>query len=650
MLQYLQIGNRLRSRFRRILKICGLVILGLVLTLKLPAKKEDKLFSLEKDKKETKKEKSQTPSPVAEIKFYAVENDYRPVANPQTLATYSTGEITETELFLYLLLTGKDSPALFYDYVNSTDFNLRGEMAKKIREYLQEIAYYKLLAQQRGWGLTPRTGLELKKLRVRLHPLYDYVWVDQVLKPQVKVLDEDIKLYYQQHINEFKHPEQVRVQTIYLKAPANKPLEERLKVRRKLEEIYQQIQAGEDFGELAKKYSEAKSAPQGGELPLFSRGVYPKEFEEVAFSLEPGQISMIQDFKDGFYILRCLEKIPPRDLTLEQASPHILTKLQQTQLKLRHNYELKKLLEESAPVIDTINFEFRAEDYPVVKVQKFQLTKAELLSLFPQIYKGMLLDMNYLKKVAHQVATYETIAQYCERQKLTTGNKLLELGGFFTNILLDGEAVEQEQIKTKLQISEQDERNYYEQHKAELGAADFYYLYQFVGEVKNPEKYSADEMAKQMKLLRQKIEDFLAKQKVELANKKLSLLEAALKGEQQKLAEPGALPQAQEIVNAVKALEDEQFSFSVKDMGFININDLPQIKDLVRGLTAAEFSNVSQNEQYFVWFYVADVKTELPFEKLKPVVFLRLLDERRQNAMKELREKILATANINFLF
>ncbi|MCX7767249.1 MAG: peptidyl-prolyl cis-trans isomerase, partial [Candidatus Sumerlaeia bacterium] len=372
-----------------------------------------------------------------------------------------------------------------------------------------------------------------------------------------------------------------------------------------------------------------------------SRGVYPKEFEAVAFSLDPGQISMIQDSADGFYILRCLEKIPPRDLTLEQARPQILTKLQQSQLKLRHNYELKKLLEEYAPVIDTINFEFRAEDYPVVKVQKFQLTKAEILTLFPQIYKGMLLDVNYLKKVSHRVAIYETIAQFCERQKLTTGNKLLELGGFFSSCLMDGEAVEQEQIKANLQFTEQDERKYYEQHKSEFGGADFYYLYQFVGEVKNPEKYSADELANQMKLLRRKIEDFLAKQKVELANKKLSLLEAALKGEQQKLAEQTALLQVKDIITAVKALEDEQFSFSVKDAGFVNINDFPQIKDLVRGLTADEFSNIYQDEQCFIWFYVAEVKSGLPFEKLKPIVFLRLLDERRQNAMKELKEKIL---------
>ncbi|MCX7766946.1 MAG: peptidylprolyl isomerase, partial [Candidatus Sumerlaeia bacterium] len=269
MLQYLQMRNRLRISLSRVLKLCGLVMLGLIITLRLTAKEEDKIFSLEKDKKEAQKEKPKTVLPaITEIKYYALENDYRPFTTPQTLATYTTGEINETELFFYLLLTGKDSPALFHEYINSTDFNLRAEMSKKIREHLQDIAYYKVLAQQRGSGLTPRTGLELKKLRVRLHPLYDYIWVDQVLKPQVKVLEEDIKLYYQQHINEFKHPEQIRVQTIYLKAPADKPLEERLKVRRKLEEIYQQIQAGADFGELAKKYSEAKSASQGGGLPL----------------------------------------------------------------------------------------------------------------------------------------------------------------------------------------------------------------------------------------------------------------------------------------------------------------------------------------------------------------------------------------------
>lgn len=70
-------------------------------------------------------------------------------------------------------------------------------------------------------------------------------------------------------------------------------------------EIKEKIDNGENFEELAKKYSEdTGSAANGGALGAFGKGQMVKEFEEVAFSLGEGEISDIVKSQYGYHIIK----------------------------------------------------------------------------------------------------------------------------------------------------------------------------------------------------------------------------------------------------------------------------------------------------------------------------------------------------------
>ena len=74
-------------------------------------------------------------------------------------------------------------------------------------------------------------------------------------------------------------------------------------------DIQNKLKAGEDFSDLARKFSEDPgSAANGGTLGFVSRGTLVKEFEEVAFALEPGQISDIVQTQFGFHIIQLIER------------------------------------------------------------------------------------------------------------------------------------------------------------------------------------------------------------------------------------------------------------------------------------------------------------------------------------------------------
>ncbi len=71
------------------------------------------------------------------------------------------------------------------------------------------------------------------------------------------------------------------------------------------EDIIEQINAGERFEELAKKYSTCPSRKKGGSLGEFGRGKMVREFEQAAFSLQKGQVTQVPvKTKFGYHIIK----------------------------------------------------------------------------------------------------------------------------------------------------------------------------------------------------------------------------------------------------------------------------------------------------------------------------------------------------------
>lgn len=85
--------------------------------------------------------------------------------------------------------------------------------------------------------------------------------------------------------------------------------EQKQKIKTRLEELKQRALAGEDFGELAKTYSEDYgSAKQNGELDWLSRGTSVPEFEAAVFRMKPGELSKIVESEYGFHLIKLNDK------------------------------------------------------------------------------------------------------------------------------------------------------------------------------------------------------------------------------------------------------------------------------------------------------------------------------------------------------
>ncbi|MBI3480256.1 MAG: peptidylprolyl isomerase [Nitrosomonadales bacterium] len=77
--------------------------------------------------------------------------------------------------------------------------------------------------------------------------------------------------------------------------------------KKRIMEIKQNIEAGADFAEQAKRYSQDGSAQQGGDLDWISPGQTVPEFEETMNKLQPGQIATVQS-QFGWHLIQVLER------------------------------------------------------------------------------------------------------------------------------------------------------------------------------------------------------------------------------------------------------------------------------------------------------------------------------------------------------
>jgi peptidyl-prolyl cis-trans isomerase D len=97
--------------------------------------------------------------------------------------------------------------------------------------------------------------------------------------------------------------------------------------------ILEKAREGEDFAELAGRYSEDPSREQGGQLGVFGRGSMVKPFEDAAFSMKAGEISDPVRTQFGWHIIKVENVNEAKTLTLEEAREQIKNSLKETRSK-----------------------------------------------------------------------------------------------------------------------------------------------------------------------------------------------------------------------------------------------------------------------------------------------------------------------------
>jgi peptidyl-prolyl cis-trans isomerase D len=151
------------------------------------------------------------------------------------------------------------------------------------------------------------------------------------LRAEVKVSDADLQQYYTQHLSDYRVPDRVKVEHILFKTTGKTP-DEIKTIEKTAQDVLVQIKAGKSFEDLARQYSEDSSASQGGMIGWITHGQTVKEFEDTAFSLEPGQVSGLIKTTYGIHIIKVLDKQKAHLETFDEVKNDIRATLEKQKL------------------------------------------------------------------------------------------------------------------------------------------------------------------------------------------------------------------------------------------------------------------------------------------------------------------------------
>lgn len=197
-----------------------------------------------------------------------------------------------------------------------------------------EIAFERILKQnnlteEQAEEILKKQGRTLESFKKELHQTIELTMQTERLRDVVvgpiEPTEQELAAYLEEHREKYDTPEEVRVRHILIRVPENASEAEIAQAKKQLEDIKKELENGAAFAELAKKYSQDPgSAPNGGDLGFLQRGQMVQEFEDAAFSLEPGQISDPVRTQFGFHLIKVEEKKPAQRAELAQIRERVL--------------------------------------------------------------------------------------------------------------------------------------------------------------------------------------------------------------------------------------------------------------------------------------------------------------------------------------
>jgi peptidyl-prolyl cis-trans isomerase D len=179
----------------------------------------------------------------------------------------------------------------------------------------------------------------------------EYVAFDASKLPGGKqpVTDAEIQAYYAAHASEYKTDEQVKTRHILINAPTGSDAKTDAAAKAKAQDVLKQLQAGGNFADLAKKYSDDKgSAVQGGELPMMPTAQLDPAYGKAAMALNPGQTSGLVKSAFGYHIIQTEQKQQAGTKPLAEVKDSIVQLLQQQKQGAQEQQFAQQLAAEAA--------------------------------------------------------------------------------------------------------------------------------------------------------------------------------------------------------------------------------------------------------------------------------------------------------------
>ena len=223
--------------------------------------------------------------------------------------------------------------------------NVDTEVIKRLDAIRQQ---YKLPTMEALEAEVTKSGQDFEDFKGQLR---DQLLTQELIRKEVGskiiVSHEDIVKYYNEHKSEFVRPETVVLREIFV-STEGKPEADIPALRKKADNLRDRVlNNGDDFGAMAKRYSDSPTAQQDGELGVFQRSQLDAKIADKVFALNRNQMTDVLETKTGFEILQVRERYEAGEQPLEKVEPEISNKLYEAKMEPGMRSYLTTLREDS---------------------------------------------------------------------------------------------------------------------------------------------------------------------------------------------------------------------------------------------------------------------------------------------------------------
>jgi peptidyl-prolyl cis-trans isomerase C len=241
----------------------------------------------------------------------------------------------------------------------------RYNTVERKKEFLENMVRNELLAQEairQGYDKSPAVREQAKRAMIQ-----------ELIKHQLDsklagtdIPEEELKKFYDSHLDDFVKPERARVFHIFL--PAKDP-KERAEAKKKAAALLKDIDAREKKGEVnafqsaaIKESKDALSAPLGGDLRFLSKDeltkAYNAELANAAFDLKnPGDKTQPLDTPAGVELVKLQVKTVAMNRSFEESKEPIRQRMARERRSRDYDEWVKKLRENTKVAIHEAELE-----------------------------------------------------------------------------------------------------------------------------------------------------------------------------------------------------------------------------------------------------------------------------------------------------
>jgi len=224
------------------------------------------------------------------------------------------------------------------------DEEIRGTINNILTQRKLTMSDFEKILDQEGLSLEAyRKEIRDQILRSRI--------VRYELRSLVVVTDEEIGDYYMKNRKDYDGQEAVYIKQIIMFFPDQDNQDMRREISETMEDILRQLRAGESFDKLAIQFSQGPTAREGGDIGYIPRGIMPPAVEEIAFAMEPGEISDIIESEQGFSIIAITDRRAGGSSMIESAREEIKEKIMENKIAKRYDDWISDLRKKSLIVI-----------------------------------------------------------------------------------------------------------------------------------------------------------------------------------------------------------------------------------------------------------------------------------------------------------